>query len=282
MNGGTGGLTQSILAEAVRQEGLAYPLISMQASRGIAERTGVSLREVESAALEAGVVPIRYQRNIGTIGIEGQLRLTVSRVGICGLGGLGGYVAEELARFGVGYLALVDGEVFEESNINRQLLCTEGELGQSKAEVAARRVRSINRATEVTVMRRRITAPEEAVDFFSRCEVVVDALDNVPTRLLLEECCARLGVPLVHGAIAGNSGQVMTIYPGDPGLKALYPPGEDHGVEEWTGNPPTTPALVATPQTQEVVKVLCGGETIRNGFLLLDTATNVFEFIPLR
>lgn len=282
MNGGTGGLTQSILAEAVRQEGLAYPLISMQASRGIAERTGVSLREVESAALEAGVVPIRYQRNIGTIGIEGQLRLTVSRVGICGLGGLGGYVAEELARFGVGYLALVDGEVFEESNINRQLLCTEGELGQSKAEVAARRVRSINRATEVTVMRRRITAPEEAVDFFSRCEVVVDALDNVPTRLLLEECCARLGVPLVHGAIAGNSGQVMTIYPGDPGLKALYPPGEDHGVEELTGNPPTTPALVATLQTQEVVKVLCGGETIRNGFLLLDTATNVFEFIPLR
>ncbi len=274
-------LREAVQAESVRREGLAYPLIAMESLRGIAERTGASLREVESEALAAGVVPIRYQRNIGTIGVEGQLRLILSRVGICGLGGLGGYVAEELARFGVGFLALVDGDLFEESNLNRQLLCSEGDLGRPKAEAAAERIRSVNRATEVVTMHRRITAMEEAADFFAPCQVVVDALDNVQTRLLLEECCAALGIPLVHGAIAGNTGQVMTVYPGDPGLKALYPPGEDRGVEVTEGNPPTTPALVASLQAQEVVKVLCGGETIRHGFLLLDTAANAFEFIPL-
>ncbi|NPV60590.1 MAG: HesA/MoeB/ThiF family protein [Actinobacteria bacterium] len=247
----------------------------------MADRHGIPLRDLEAAALEAGVVPIRYQRNIGTIGVEGQLRLVRSCVGVCGLGGLGGYVAEELARFGVGSLVLVDGDVFDESNLNRQLLCTEGDLGRSKAEAAAERVKAVNRAT-VLSLRGRLETLEDALEFFSEADVVVDALDDVPTRLLLEEGCGALGIPVVHGAIAGNTGQVMTIFPGDPGLKALYPPGADHGVETIEGNPPTTPALVASLQVQEAVKVLCGGEPIRHGFLLVDTAANIYQFIPLR
>lgn len=274
-------LLESILAQAVRREGIPYPLISAGSLWDMADRHGVPPRELEAAALEAGVVPIRYQRNIGTIGVEGQLRLVRSCVGICGLGGLGGYVAEELARFGVGSLVLVDGDVFDESNLNRQLLCSEGDLGRSKAEAAAERVRAVNRAT-VFSLRGRLETLEDALEFFSGADVVVDALDNVPTRHLLEEGCRALGIPMVHGAIAGNTGQVMTIFPGDPGLRDLYPPGGDYGVETIEGNPPTTPALVASLQAQEAVKVLCGGEPIRHGFLLVDMAANVFQFIPLR
>ncbi len=276
-----GGLHEMLAAKARRGEGMAYPLIDLQQVREIADITGLSPREVEEAALAAGIVPFRYQRNIGTIGLEGQLRLLRSRVGICGMGGLGGYVAEELARFGVGGLVLVDGDVFEESNLNRQLMCTEGDLGRPKAEAAAERVRAVNRATDLSVGGRLETL-EDALALFAKTDVVVDALDNVTARRLLEEACGRLGIPFVHGAIAGNTGQVMTVYPGDPGLKALYTPGGDRGVEVMEGNPPTTPALVASLQAQEVVKVLCGGETIRHGFLLVDTAANLFQFIPLR
>jgi molybdopterin/thiamine biosynthesis adenylyltransferase len=86
---------------------------------------------------------------------------------------------------------------------------------------------------------------------------------------------------MVHGAIAGHAGQVMTVYPGDPGVSELYRGAGDRGIELLEGNPPPTPALVAALQAQETVKVLCGGETLRQGFLFLDTSTNVFQFIPL-
>jgi len=110
----------------------------------------------------------------------------------------------------------------------------------------------------------------------------MDALDTVSSRLALERGCAQLGIPMVHGAIAGDSGQVMTIFPGDPGLRAIYTSGDDRGAETVVGNPPTTPALVAALQVNEAVKVLCGGEVLRNGFLLVDTATNLYQFIPLK
>ncbi len=247
--------------------------------RDIAQRHGISLREAEIAALERGVVPVRYLRNVGVLGMEGQWRLLRSCVGVCGLGGLGGFAVELLARLGIGHLILADGDVFAEHNLNRQLLCTQENLGVHKVEASARRINEVNPAVEVTIHRFFFQGQE---GFFRGAEVVVDALDQIPSRLALQDHCAELGIPMVHGAIAGLTGQVMTVFPGDLGLAALYPPGVERGMEQETGNPSFTPALVASLQVAEVVKVLCGlGDPIRNGFLFLDLEEGRFEFIPL-
>ncbi|MEW6553825.1 MAG: HesA/MoeB/ThiF family protein [Actinomycetota bacterium] len=255
--------------------------LSLDDTRRMADENGLRALEVEVAALEGGIVPVRYARNIGTVAMEGQIRLLRSCMGICGLGGLGGFIVEMLARVGVGKLILVDGDVFGEDNLNRQLLCTESTLGRAKAVVAAERVLEINPSLEVTA-HHRFVGPADVTEVFGGADLVIDALDNVTSRLALEEGCAQLAIPLVHGAIAGNSGQVMTIFPGDPGLRALYSDSGDRGVEALEGNPPTTPALIASLQAQEAVKVVCGGELLRHGFLLLDTAANLYQFIPLR
>lgn len=255
-------------------------MISLEAVRTLASRKGLEPREVEIASLETGVVPLRYVRNIGTIGIPGQLELLRSCVGICGLGGLGGYVAELLARMGVGRLVLADYDFFEEDNLNRQLLSDEQALGRPKSERASERLAAVNSSVSVAAHHLAVDALN-ATEIFADADVVVDALDTVSSRLALEEGCAVLAVPMVHGAIAGTSGQVMTIFPGDPGLRALYTDGEDRGVEVFEGNPSTTPALVASLQSQEVVKIICGGDTLRDGFLLIDTYSNLYQFIPL-
>ena len=272
------GLIEYLRGSSREENGLR--VVPQAALREAARRGGVSPLEAEIACLEAGMVPARYQRNVGTLGVQGQLRLLHSCVGVCGLGGLGGLVVELLARYGVGRLILVDGDVFEENNLNRQLLCRESDLGRSKAERAGERVREVNSSLQVLALQITVT-PENVIRVFSGAEVVVDALDNVPSRLALEEGCSRLGIPMVHGAIAGHAGQVMTVYPGDPGVSELYRGAGDRGIELLEGNPPPTPALVAALQAQETVKVLCGGETLRQGFLFLDTSTNVFQFIPL-
>jgi len=255
--------------------------LCLEDTQRLAAEMGLRPLEVELAALQGAIVPARYLRNIGTIGIEGQLRLLRSCMGICGLGGLGGYIAESLARYGVGRLILVDGDVFEEDNLNRQLLCTESGLGRAKVQVAAERVAEVNSSLEVNA-HHRFVGPADIPEVFGGADLVIDALDNISSRLALERGCAQLGIPLVHGAIAGNSGQVMTIFPGDPGLQTIYSGIEDRGVEMLEGNPPTTPALVASLQAQEAVKIVCGGELLRHGFLLVDTASNLYQFIPLR
>lgn len=256
-------------------------MIRLEDVRRLAIRYDLSPLDVEVFSLEAGIVPARYHRNIGTVGIEGQLKLLRARVGVCGLGGLGGHAVELLARMGVGHLVLADGDRFAETNLNRQVLCREIDLGRPKAERARERALAVNSSLDVTAHRGYLGAGDMR-EVFAGSQAVVDALDNVPSRLALQEGCAELGIPMVHGAIAGNAGQVMTVYPGDPGLKALYQPGEERGVEVVEGNPSALPALIAALQVQEVVKIVCGGETIRHGFLFLDTSSNIFQFIPLR
>jgi molybdopterin-synthase adenylyltransferase len=254
--------------------------ISGEAVRRLADDTGSTALEIECAALEIDIVPARYTRNMGTIGTSGQLKLLRSCMGVCGLGGLGGYIVELLARFGVGHLILVDGDSFEEDNLNRQLFCTEAGLGRRKSEAAEERVAAVNSSLEVT-SHHLFAAPDDIPEVFRDADLVMDALDSVASRLALERGCAKLGIPLVHGAIAGTSGQVMTIFPGDPGLKSLYAGSEDPGAEVLEGNPPTTPALVAALQVQEAVKVACGGELLRRGFLVVDIAANLYQFISM-
>jgi molybdopterin/thiamine biosynthesis adenylyltransferase len=273
-------LSASIRKAAQTAAGFEYPVLSLASVRDVSSRTGLSQFEVERTALALSIVPARYKRNIGTLGLEGQIKMLDSTIGVCGLGGLGGHIVQMLARFGTGHLIIVDGDVFSEDNLNRQALCTEEDLGRLKVEVAYEKIRSINSSTEVSFSADFLEAGDFQ-DLFSGADVVIDALDTVSCRLDLAADCRKMKIPLVHGAIAGNCGQVMTVFPEDAGLECVYIEGEDRGVETIEGNPPTTPALIAALQVQEAVKIICGGDLLRNGFLLVDTASNLYQFIRL-
>jgi molybdopterin-synthase adenylyltransferase len=240
-------------------------------------------REDSLALLARGEIPERYQRNIGTIGLEGQKRLLEARVAILGAGGLGGNIIELLARQGVGFMRIIDGDIFTLHNLNRQILATERTMGMNKAVVAAARVAEVNSDVETHAVPAMFNE-DNAVELLSGMDVVVDALDSIYCRLLLCRTVQKLKTPLVHAAIAGFTGQVGTILPTGPGLEKIYKTtgGSDKGIETVLGNPAATPALAAAIQAQEVVKLVTGiGETINRKLLYFDTELNIYELLNL-
>lgn len=270
------------LLDAAIQEGETR-LLSLAAEKKLAKEFGISRRDVQIAAVEHRVLPTRYQRSLGTVGWGGQLALLRATVGIVGLGGLGGWIVEGLARMGAGRLILVDGDAFAENNLNRQALCWESNVGQPKTDAAVQRVGEINPAVE-TVAHTVWADAESLPELLKGAGVVVDALDTLPTRILLQQVAQGLGIPMVHGAIAGYVGQVMTILPGDGGLLALYPEGKapERGAEVIWGNPAATPMMVASWQVQEVVKVITGrGQPLRNRMLFMDAEQGTVEILTL-
>jgi molybdopterin/thiamine biosynthesis adenylyltransferase len=263
--------------------GVSPPVLSLAETRRLAETHACTPREVELAALRARVLPERYRRNLGTVGWQGQIRLLEATVAVVGAGGLGGWVIEGLARMGVGHLIVVDGDRFEENNLNRQLGCTEDGVGRLKAESLAERVAKVNGSVDVLA---HVTWLDEnnAQDLLAGAQVVVDALDTLPARFALEKAAAVLCIPMIHGAIGGYTGQIMTILPGDPGLRGLYGDGAipERGIETQLGNPSATPMMISAWQIQEVVKVLLGqGNLLRNRLLVMDAESGDVTEIQL-
>ncbi|MGC8874738.1 MAG: HesA/MoeB/ThiF family protein [Chloroflexia bacterium] len=245
----------------------------------LAGRFGLSLREAEVRAIEEHVLPERYLRNLGLFGWEGQRRLLEACVAVVGCGGLGGYVIEGLARSGVGRLIVIDGDTFAPHNLNRQLLSSLAALGRPKVEVARQRVGEVNPAVEVQAYPVVATA-DTLPGLLEGAQVVVDALDTPRDRLVLQNVAAQLGIPLVHGAIAGALGQVTTVFPGDGTLTALYggDPTLERGAEALLGTPAMTPMLVAACQVGEVLKLLLQwGQPLRGRLLYLDLESGVIE-----
>ncbi|KAF0221739.1 MAG: UBA/THIF-type NAD/FAD binding [Geobacteraceae bacterium] len=246
------------------------------------EQFGVPCARVEETALATGLLPARYQRNRHAVSISQQLTLFRSQVAVIGCGGLGGYVIEELARLGVGTIIAIDPDVFEEHNLNRQILSSPGSLGRAKVEAAAARVAEINPAVTLVPIQDAY-APVNGKELLHGAHVAVDALDSIPTRLALSETCAELGIPMVHGAIGGWYGQVTTQFPGDDTIQRVYSRWvEGKGVEQHLGNPSFTPALVASIETAEVCKILLGvGKILRNRKLVINLLEMTFEEIIL-
>ncbi|MGE5237482.1 MAG: HesA/MoeB/ThiF family protein [Chloroflexota bacterium] len=248
-----------------------------------AEMFHLSFHEVEETALRSGLLPARYQRNRKTFSIEQQLLFAQSKVAVIGCGGLGGYVIEELARLGVGLLTAVDPDVFEEHNLNRQLLSSPGALGRAKVEVAAERVEEINPSVQVVPVREALTR-SNGPRLLEGSSVAVDALDTMPARLALADVCGSLGIPLVHGTIAGWYGQVLTQFPGEETMSMMY--GQfvgEKGVEGRLGNPAFTPAVVASLQVAEVCKIIVTqGSTLRNRLLCVNLLDMVVEEVKLQ
>jgi len=235
------------------------------------------------AALRQGRPPERYERNLGTVGVAGQIRLLEACAVVIGAGGLGGTAVELLARMGVGRIRIIDGDTFAPHNLNRQVMATEQNLGRNKAVCAACRVRSINSQIEVEAVPEMFSS-DNAEKFLSGANVALDALDNISGRLLLSRTAKKLKIPLVHAAIAGFTGQVTTVFPDDPGLERLYGQsgGHERGIEAALGNPAATPAFAAAMQVQEAVKIITGvGEPLRNQLFFFDLENNAFERIML-
>jgi molybdopterin/thiamine biosynthesis adenylyltransferase len=222
----------------------------------------------------------RYARN-GILSAQEQERLFHSTVLIVGSGGLGGYILEMLVRIGIGHITLVDGDVFEESNLNRQLLATAQNLGTPKVNAGRERAQTIDPRIRVKTLQVKVTA-DNAFDLVSGHDIVFDALDSIGDRRILLEACQRNKIPMVHGAIAGWMGQVSFIAPGDDTLSQIYPKDAKKGYETLTGNPSFTPALVAGLQVAEGIKYLTGkGDLVRNALLSIDLLTHTYQVISL-
>lgn len=259
-------------------------LLPWAAQAAAAERFSLSLAAVEETALEMELLPARYQRNRETISVGQQLQLFRSKVVIIGCGGLGGYLIEELARLGVGELVCIDPDVFEEHNLNRQLLSEPAALGLAKVEVAAARVRAVNPAVTVSSRQAAFTR-DTGPELLHGATVVMDGLDNFPARMELIETCRDMAIPLVHGAIGGWYGRVASQLPGDDishlvaGLQEAA-----KGVEATFGNPSFTPAVVASLQVAEACKIILGqGHPLRHRMLfinLLDMKVEEIRFRP--
>jgi len=270
---------------AKRADGSSVRLLSSASVRSIADGIGVCLRDVEMAALSSGILPERYIRNFDSLGVDDQKRLLGATVAVVGLGGLGGCVCELLARVGIGHLILIDGDRFEDSNLNRQLLSTMDAIGKAKTQVAAERVGVVNPAVEV-ILRNGYLSAATAAGWLAGASVVVDCLDTLKDRFLLEKAAKALEVPMVSAALAGGFGQLMTIFPEDEGLSLVYGPADaapEKGAEVHLGTLGFTAALMASLECAEVIKILTGkGEVVRNRLLVMDLWNSRMDMLPLQ
>ena len=219
----------------------------------------------------------RYERNVPALSEEECNILLGKRVLVVGCGGLGGHLIDMLARIGVGMLRVVDGDVFEPSNLNRQLLSEVPLLGVSKAKAAAAKVSRIN--PEISV---------EAVDSFLTeknvkrlllfCDVVLDGLDNIESRRILAKECERAGIPYIYGAVNGWVAQAAISMPGDHLVEKLYPEGsvlKNKSVLSFT------PALCASMQVSLCVKLLTGRQVETGKLYYFDLLNQEYETIPM-
>lgn len=223
---------------------------------------------------------MRYSKNMTMLTHDENNRLKTFKVLIIGCGGLGGYVIEMLSRLGVGHLICVDGDVFDESNLNRQLLSTEETIGKAKAEEAKMRIQAVNSDTVIT-SHVCYADEENLLTLSDGCDVVIDAVDNMAGKLMLEKFCRENKLPLIHGAIGGWYGQVTTVYPGDDTISFLYK-NSKKGIESLLGNPSFTPGTIASIQVSECLKVLLKkGNTLKKQILMIDLLNHDYEIIDL-
>lgn len=201
-------------------------------------------------------------------GEEGQEKLKESKVFVAGAGGLGSPVSTYLAVAGVGKIIIADFDFVEKSNLNRQFLHHEKDIGRNKIESAKEKLLSLNPEIEVEVIKEKIT--DENADYVvPTCDLIIDALDNFDTRHVLNRLAVKRKIPLIHGAVSGYRGQVTTIIPGKtPCLCCIFPTSFKKEVFPVLG---TTPGVIGTIQANEAIKFITGqGNLLENRLLLWD------------
>jgi len=210
----------------------------------------------------------RYDRQImiGEIGQVGQEKLKRSRVVIAGAGGLGSPIAIYLTAAGIGTIRMIDHDQVALSNLNRQILHWEEDIGRKKVDSAKKKLRNLNSAVEIETIAETIME-DNVSQLVDDCDVIVDAMDNLPTRYILNRCAIEKNVPFFHGAVNGFEGRVMTVIPGKTAcLRCMYRGPVPQEKFPVIG---VTPALIGVIQATEVIKYLLGiGKLLTNRLLL--------------
>jgi molybdopterin/thiamine biosynthesis adenylyltransferase/rhodanese-related sulfurtransferase len=230
----------------------------------------------------------RYSRHLimPEVGMEGQLKLKRARVLTIGTGGLGAPLGLYLAAAGVGHLGLVDFDVVDASNLQRQVTFTTADVGKPKSEAAKARLSALNPSIEIVSYETRLTS-ENALDLFRDYDIIVDGTDNFPTRFLVNDACVLLGKPNVYGSIFRFEGQATVFgYPDGPCYRCLYPepppPGLVPSCAEG-GVLGVLPGIVGSIQAMETIKLILGtGEPLVGRLLLFDALAMRFRELKLK
>lgn len=195
----------------------------------------------------------RYNRNIGSLTASEQTCLLQKKVFIAGLGGLGGHVLDGLLRLGVGGIEAVDGDSFDETNLNRQLLCNTSNIAGFKSDAALAYAKKVNPSVHFKTHCVYLT-DENAVALIEGCDIAIDCLDNIQARLVLKRACKELNIPLVHGAVKGWMAQWGVTLPSDDMLSSAY---HDNTRQESPSTLPFTVSFCASMQLALCTSVLC-------------------------
>jgi adenylyltransferase/sulfurtransferase len=230
----------------------------------------------------------RYARHLSLpeVGLEGQRKLKAARVLCVGAGGLGSPLALYLAAAGVGTLGLVDFDVVEASNLQRQILHSTRDIGRSKLDSAAEKLAALNPAVNVVKHETRLTSAN-ALEILEHYDIVADGTDNFPTRYLVNDACVLLGKPNVYGAIFRFEGHASVFAAGEgPCYRCLYPEPPEPGLVPNCaegGVLGILPGLIGVIQATEVIKLILGkGEPLIGRMLLVDALTMRFRELQLR
>lgn len=227
----------------------------------------------------------RYRRHIllDEIGIEGQERIAASNVLIVGAGGLGSPVITYLAAAGVGHIGVVDGDIVELSNLQRQVVFSTFDLGRKKAVAAGERIKEINPDVRVEVYDEFLSL-ENARDLIGQYDFVCEGSDNYATKLLVNDTCVRKGKPFTIGSLSRFEGQVMTHTDGSACWRCLYGAAPEQSEKEPVelGVLGSVPGIIGAVEATEAIKFIVGsGKLLTNrllSFNALTMETNVFEF----
>lgn len=227
---------------------------------------------------------IRYSRHIliPEVGEAGQTRLLASHVFVVGAGGLGSPVAYYLAAAGVGTITLIDSDVVDESNLQRQILHASDRVGRPKVESARQTLLAFNPSLNLIMHQERLTAANVEA-FVTAADVVVDGTDNFPTRFLLSDACLLLGKPMVYGAVYRFEGQASVFHPaaGGPCYRCLYPsppPSELAPNCAEAGVLGVLPGLIGLIQATETIKLILGiGNPLIGRLCTYDAMTGRFR-----
>jgi molybdopterin/thiamine biosynthesis adenylyltransferase/rhodanese-related sulfurtransferase len=230
----------------------------------------------------------RYARHLvlPEVGEKGQQRLLESKVVIVGAGGLGSPVALYLAAAGVGHISIVDHDVVELSNLQRQILHAVDRIGQAKVESARQTIAGINPDVEVVTYQGQLDA-SNALEILAGCDLIIDGADNFPTRYLINDASLNLQIPVVHGSIFRFEGQVSVFVPYEgPCYRCLFaqpPPPELAPNCAEAGVFGVLPGIIGSIQAMEAIKLLLGvGDSLAGRLLLYDALEQDFSKVNVR
>ena len=249
----------------------------LPAVAGGASGTGEGVSDLSEKELD------RYSRQImlEEIGYQGQLKLKQSRVCVVGVGGLGNPITARLAAMGVGKIRIIDRDVIELSNLHRQTMFNEDDVGQVKVETAAKKLRKLN--PDIIIEELPISINDyTALDAVDGCDVVIDALDSVNARYSLNKACIEKKIPFVTGAAVGVTGQSFTILPNESACyHCLFPALDEDSMPTCSieGVHPSILSIISGIEVSEAVKIITGKEpSLKDKVLHVDLENLIFDF----